>query len=275
MRPTPRLVLALALALFASAARADNPIVRITTPVGDIDLEVCVDVSTRCLFAEPLTAANFLHYVDSDSYHDSFVHRSVPGFVIQGGSFVGDHVSFPVSQIATFGNIASEFKGFSNVRGTVAVPLAPDGPTSCDTNEDSGSSGWFINLIDNSSLDCGLFTVFAVVTDEAGLAVADTINQLFKLQLTFGTTPVTADYQCNNQGQGCTTDPVPYLVYTEFTRVPEPGAALGYGGRAGRARRANEAPCLTPDAPPTSPRCSSPSPPRSPAARSGCPSWGR
>ena len=244
-----RLSTCLLLAAIAAApftARAVNPEVRMSTPFGNIDLELCAELSTLCLGVAPNTVANFLTYVDSGAYDDSFVHRSVAGFVIQGGSFTADHVALPVDSVESIGNIASEFAGFSNVRGTVSVPLTSDPPSSqnpCDTDENSGSSGWFINLgPNNASLDCGLFTVFAVV--KRGLNIADVINTRFRLNFGLGGSPVTSQYNCNPEppSTACTTDPVPYLTYTTMTRlVPEPAAALQVlvagGALAALARR--------------------------------------
>jgi cyclophilin family peptidyl-prolyl cis-trans isomerase len=50
------------------------------TPLGDIEIELFDEVA-------PGTVENFLNYVNDGDYEDSFVHRSVPGFVIQGGGF--------------------------------------------------------------------------------------------------------------------------------------------------------------------------------------------
>jgi cyclophilin family peptidyl-prolyl cis-trans isomerase len=212
----PALVLALLLA--AAAARADeNPLVRFTTPLGSFRLELCAAASTRCLGAAPNTVANFLNYVDDDDYHGSFVHRSVPGFVIQGGSFRVD-AGF-LEGVPTDPPIANEFNQ-SNERGTVSVPLLGNGPTACDTDENSGTSGWFVNLGDNSGLDCGLFTVFAVVV-EPGMQVVDAIAALPRYNLggALGTTPLFG-YPGNDAAAA------PYLVYTDVRRLPEPAAPL-------------------------------------------------
>lgn len=216
------------------SAYAENPAVRIATPLGNIDLELCQEVSALCLRAAPDTVANFLSYVDDGSYDESFVHRSVPGFVIQGGSFrVDGDLTVP---IATRDPVMGESSGFSNLRGTVTVPLLSDPPGStdpCAIDPDSGRSGWFINLKDNSFLDCAGFeqgfTVFAVVTE--GLEVADSINALFRLNFGLGPSPVTDDYECNPNPPGSTNctngEYLPHLVYTDVTRVPEPDATLG------------------------------------------------
>jgi cyclophilin family peptidyl-prolyl cis-trans isomerase len=233
MRRTPALlpVLALSLAALAPGARAENPLVRFATPLGDFDLELCAAPSARCLGAAPNTVANFLGYVDADAYQGSFAHRSVPGFVIQGGSyFVGGS---QIDLIATGPPVASEFNQ-SNLRGTVSVPLLSNGPTPCDTNENSGTSGWFVNLADNGSLDCGLFAVFGVVV-EPGMTVVDAIAALPRFNAG-ATTPFTQlplkDYP------GCPAPPdcpsaLPYLVYTGITRVPEPDAGAGALAAAG------------------------------------------
>src|SRR3954465_11819528 len=65
--------------------------IRMTTVLGNIDLE---------LFGQekPITVTNFLKYVDQGRYFlldptanqtaSDFIHRSVPGFVIQGGGYI-------------------------------------------------------------------------------------------------------------------------------------------------------------------------------------------
>ena len=38
----------------------------------------------------PVTAQNFLEYVDSGHFTDTVFHRVIPGFVIQGGGMTAD-----------------------------------------------------------------------------------------------------------------------------------------------------------------------------------------
>jgi cyclophilin family peptidyl-prolyl cis-trans isomerase len=109
----------------------------------------------------------------------------------------------------------------SNVRGSVSVPLSAGNP-------DSGSTGWFVNVSNNASLDASFFTVFAHVIGD-GMSVVDEINGLFRLSIGLtsppGGTPMTPDFVCNPNQQGaCQTPPSPYLVFTEITRVPAPDA---------------------------------------------------
>ena len=212
----PQWPVLLALLLLPARAGAENPQVRLTTPLGSFRLELCTEVSARCLGAAPNTVANFLRYVDDGDYRDSFVHRSLPGFVIQGGSFRVEGGFLDV--VPTDDPVANEFNQ-SNERGTVSVPLVGDGPTACDTDENSGTSGWFVNVGDNSELDCGLFTVFAVVV-EPGMEVVDAIASLTRYNLGGALSTLPLD------GYSGAGPVVPHLVYTNVIRLPEPATGL-------------------------------------------------
>ncbi|OGA19371.1 MAG: hypothetical protein A3H32_00470 [Betaproteobacteria bacterium RIFCSPLOWO2_02_FULL_63_19] len=142
-------------------------VVRLSTVLGTIDIALMDDEAPR-------TVANFLAYVNRGAYDNSFIHRSLPGFVIQGGGYTWDDAIQKVMLVPTGAPVANEFSSSrSNVRGTVAMAKLPDQP-------DSATSGWFINLADNSAnLDNqnGGFTVFSRVTGE-GMAVVDAIAAL-------------------------------------------------------------------------------------------------
>src|SRR5262249_24120775 len=128
--------------------------------------------------------------------------------------------------------VANEFNQ-SNVRGTVAVPLLSDPPGSmdpCATDPNSGTSGWFVSVTDNSGLDCGHFTVFGVVV-APGMTVVDAINGLGRLNLNGSPAPVDSSYDCMpNVQQQCTGNPVPHLIYTDIERTPEPDGVAAAGG---------------------------------------------
>jgi peptidyl-prolyl cis-trans isomerase A (cyclophilin A) len=151
------------------------------TPLGNIEIELFDD-------AAPGTVENFLNYVNDGDYEDSFMHRSVPGFVIQGGGFTFDAgQAFPIPADPP---IENEFK-LSNIRGTIAMAKLGGDP-------DSATSQWFINLADNSaSLDGddgqggGFFTVFGQVIGD-GMEVADAIAALSRVDAggAFGQLPV-------------------------------------------------------------------------------------
>ncbi len=137
--------------------------VLIATTLGDIEIEL--------LEADaPKTVANFLNYIENDRYDKTFMHRSVPGFIIQGGAYT--FVDGVAPDVEAFPPVENEYK-VSNTRGTVAMAKLNNQP-------DSATSSWFINLADNSeNLDNqnGGFTVFARVIGD-GMAIADAIGQL-------------------------------------------------------------------------------------------------
>ncbi len=143
--------------------------VKVSTTLGEFTLELFDS-------AAPGTVANFLNYVTSGRFNESVVHRSVPGFVIQGGQYVIPAGTTQLSQIATDGTIANEFNQ-SNLRGTIAMAKVAGDP-------DSATSQWFINVADNTSLDSqnGGFTVFGRVLAD-GMQVVDAINQLPRVAL--------------------------------------------------------------------------------------------
>jgi cyclophilin family peptidyl-prolyl cis-trans isomerase len=106
--------------------------------------------------ATPITVANFLHYISSGEYANTIIHRSIPGFIIQGG---GDTTTG--SQIPSFGAIPGESSTatLKNTTGTIAMALS--------TGPNSAAREWFFNLADNPFLDDtsdgGPFTAFGSV----------------------------------------------------------------------------------------------------------------
>jgi len=131
----------------------------------------------------PATVTNFLNYVENAAgdhrYDDTFVHRSLSGFVLQLGGFrfdpaVGSFEGAGVSHIPEDAPVINEFSAErSNVRGTIAMAKTPNQPN-------SARSEWFFNLSDNSAnLDDqeGGFTVFGRVTG-TGMETIDEIVAL-------------------------------------------------------------------------------------------------
>ena len=121
--------------------------------------------------ATPATVTNFLDYVNNGAYTSSIYHRSIPGFVVQGGGFTFN-MALPLDTIPANAAVTNEPE-FSNVRGTIAMAKLPDDPNSA-TNQ------WFFNLADNSaSLDGqnGGFAVFGEVVGN-GMDVIDAIAAL-------------------------------------------------------------------------------------------------
>lgn len=124
--------LAVCLALPAQSA---NPRVQIATTMGDMVIELDPEKA-------PISVENFLKYVNSGFYKGTIFHRVIDGFMIQGGGFTID-----MKQKTTpYPPIKLESRnGLKNKKYTVA--MARTGVP------DSGTSQFFINVVDNPRLD--------------------------------------------------------------------------------------------------------------------------
>jgi peptidyl-prolyl cis-trans isomerase A (cyclophilin A) len=142
-------------------------VVRMQTAFGVIDIKLFDSTA-------PLTVANFLSYVDSSAYNRSLIHRSVSGFIIQGGGYTWNDTLKGVKTITANPPVVNEFSpSRSNLRGTIAMAKLSGDPN-------SATSQWFFNLADNSAnLDSqnGGFTVFGQVLAK-GMSVVDAIAAL-------------------------------------------------------------------------------------------------
>jgi len=145
----------------------------------------------------PKTSANLQAYLTASRYNNTFIHRSVPGFVLQGGAnnvvTTGQGTSLP--GVATFAAVVNEYSaGRSNLRGTIAM-------AKLGSNPNSATSQWFWSLADNSAnLDNqnGGFTVFGRLLGASDLATLDAMaaiqvtNATSSLQsATFSALPLT------------------------------------------------------------------------------------
>ena len=116
----------------------------------------------------PLTAENFLRYVDDGFFDGTIFHRIVPGFVIQGGGLTADFANKK-----TRAPIRNEAKnGLKNTRGSLSMARTSD--------VNSATSQFFVNLKDNGFLDHGPrdfgYAVFGRVSD--GMEVIDKIARV-------------------------------------------------------------------------------------------------
>lgn len=116
----------------------------------------------------PLTVNNFLRYVDDGFYDGTIFHRVIADFVIQGGGYNED-----LEELETRSPIRNEANnGLTNERGTIAMARTSD--------YDSATSQFYINLVDNNSLDYTSgetgYAVFGEVT--SGMSVVDDIAEV-------------------------------------------------------------------------------------------------
>jgi peptidyl-prolyl cis-trans isomerase A (cyclophilin A) len=129
-------VIILLASLHAAAQPAGTlaPRVRVETSAGDFVVEVDA-------VRAPLTAENFLRYVRDGAYDGTVFHRVIANFVVQGGGY-DDRLTLRPAR-ASIPNESGN--GLSNRRGTLGL-AREDSPH-------SGSSQFYINLIDNPGLD--------------------------------------------------------------------------------------------------------------------------
>jgi cyclophilin family peptidyl-prolyl cis-trans isomerase len=116
--------------------------------------------------AAPVTAANFLRYVQEGFYDGTIFHRVIPGFMVQTGGFTPG-----MQQKPTHEPIVNEAaNGLKNERGALAMARTND--------PNSASSQFFINLVNNDYLNYVQgknpgYAVFGKVVE--GMDVADAI----------------------------------------------------------------------------------------------------
>lgn len=164
---------ALVLILIAST-RACATIVRFDTVLGTFDVRL-FDTAT------PLSVANLLNYVNDGDYDDSFIHRSLTQFVIQGGGFTFESNEVGLGIVPTDPPVMNE-PGISNIRSSMSFAKQgpPPGQPPNEQSINSATSGWFVSLNHNTAnLDNqnGGFTVFGIVLGN-GMAVVDAIAAL-------------------------------------------------------------------------------------------------
>lgn len=124
--------------------------VRFTTTLGAFTIEL--DAARA-----PLTVASFTQYVRDGHYAGTIFHRVIGNFVAQAGGYTADGTEKP-TRPAVFNESGN---GLSNRRGTVAMARTDD--------PHSATSQFYVNLVDNLSLDPGParwgYAVFGRVID--------------------------------------------------------------------------------------------------------------
>ncbi len=133
------------------AGKQANPIVRMITSMGVIELELDAGKA-------PLTVANFVKYAEDGFYNGTLFHRVKPKFMIQGGGLLPGLKDKPTRE--PIKNEAGN--ALKNVKGSIAMARTSD--------PHSATSEFFINTVDNAFLDKDKaadgwgYTVFGKVT---------------------------------------------------------------------------------------------------------------
>ncbi|HYF15893.1 MAG TPA: peptidylprolyl isomerase [Phycisphaerales bacterium] len=138
------------------AQAADETVrVELETSMGKIVLELN---RTKA----PISTENFVAYASKGHYNGTVFHRVIDGFMVQGGGF-----DKSMQQKPTDAPIRNECKnGLKNVRGSVAMART--------AVLDSGTSQFYINVVDNPFLDTNCYAVFGKVVE--GMDVVDKIK---------------------------------------------------------------------------------------------------
>jgi len=137
------------------------------------------------------TVANLQSYSKLGRYQNTLIHRSVPGFVIQGGGY-GWADAGQLSRISAQPPVINEYSPKrANLRGTLAMAKLGGDPN-------SATSEWFFSLADNvANLDAqnGGFTVFGRVRGADDLRLMDLLAgvQVYNDGASFGAIPLLLD----------------------------------------------------------------------------------
>ena len=121
--------------LYSTTLTVPLPRVLLSTSLGNVELELNP-------LAAPITVNNFLDYVNRGFYRNTLFHRVIAGFVVQGGGYTTGLIKKDGQKSAI---ILESNVGLQNTRGTVAMARTSE--------PNSATSEFFVNLIDNTSLD--------------------------------------------------------------------------------------------------------------------------
>jgi cyclophilin family peptidyl-prolyl cis-trans isomerase len=195
---------------YASTKTPASAVARFTSLFGAIDVKL-FNVGTN---ATPYNVLDFLNYANNGKYDSTFIHRSVPGFVIQGGGYFVTS-SNTVATISTYSYVTkneAHANNPGNIRGTIAMAQV-------GTNADSASDQWFFNLADNrSNLDVqnGGFTVFGQIIGDAQSSLVFGLNVMDKI----------ANLPIQQVGLQSPFDALPLFDYTSGAINPKKNLAI-------------------------------------------------
>jgi cyclophilin family peptidyl-prolyl cis-trans isomerase len=148
------------------AGGAAAQVVRFETTMGDFDM--VLNPTHNSVLQNHVD--NMLDYVNRETYTGTWINRAAKDFVLQMGGFYSQTLlpQFSNDQVRNLrsfapiqGHPAGQNPPLSNTVGTVALALSGG---SNGTNQNSGSSSFFVNLTSNTFLDPD-FTVFAAIPD--------------------------------------------------------------------------------------------------------------
>ena len=205
-----RSVLSGLLCLLVTTIAEAGAIVEVQTSLGTFYLEIDEE-------SAPLTGGNFLNYVRSGRYNNTFIHGAIGGSLIRGGGYTFANCAEGPQRIELDDPIPLEDTGLSNLDGTIAA-LRP----ASDIN--GATSEWFINLGADTGLDTqdGGYAVFGRVLGD-GLNIVRNISLANLVRLGFFLeTPTTNYFQSSVNCQQFSRD---YLILVLMAVVNEDSLA--------------------------------------------------
>ena len=116
----------------------------------------------------PITVNNFLSYVKAGFYDGTIIHRVMPDFVIQGGGFVSNGTAKTTNAPIKL----ESNNGLKNLAGTIAMARTNE--------ENSATSEFYINLVDNTDLDYSYYSPGYAVFGKV-ISGLDVVNQIGKV----------------------------------------------------------------------------------------------
>ncbi len=169
------------LCLSVTSIAEAGTIVEVQSSFGNFYLEIDEE-------SAPVTGGNFLNYVRSGRYNNTFIHGAVGGSLIRGGGYTYTNCADGPQRIELDDTIPLEDTGLSNLDGTIAA-LRPASELNGATSE------WFINLGADPGLDTqdGGYAVFGRVLGD-GLNVVRNISLANLVRLGFFLETPTSNY---------------------------------------------------------------------------------
>ena len=158
---------------YAASNKSQLPTVCLVTSLGEMVIEL---ESSKA----PVTASNFLSYVNAGFYSGTVFHRLGANFIQGGGGQLSNHVL--IAKTTLYSPIAMEKPSSTGVYNTVySIAMART------TDLNSATSGFFINLDNNTSwnADANPYAAFGRVI--SGFSVAVAISKLTGLVGSDGT----------------------------------------------------------------------------------------
>jgi len=142
------------------------PTIQFVTSAGVIVVELDMEKA-------PITAKNFLWYMNNGHYDATIFHQVIPDYMVLAGGYTESYVEKPTQ----FWIRNEAYNGLKNVRGTIAMARRLE-------EADSSTCQFFFNLVDNPHLDHKSrqsaeqygYCVFGRVVE--GMEVLDQIGQV-------------------------------------------------------------------------------------------------